>query len=63
MPMKVVVDGGPENRKQLKQYYKEIRIKQIVINIYNLTANDAVEIGHISITNMLSKLTDNTGTN
>ncbi len=63
MLMKVVVDRGLENREQLKQYYEEIGIKQIVINIYNLTANDTIEIGHISITNMLFKLTDGIGTN
>ncbi len=61
--MKVVVNKESENRKQLKQYYEEIRIKQIVINTYNPTANDIIEVGYISITNMFSKLTDDIGTN
>ncbi len=61
--MKVVIDRRLENRKQLKQYYKEIGIKQVVINIYNPTANNAIEMGHVLITNMLSKLTGNMGTN
>ncbi len=34
-----------------------------MINIYNLAANNVVEIGHISIANMLSKLTGDMGTN
>ncbi len=61
--MKVVVDRGLENREQLKQYCEEIGIKQVVINIYNPTANGIVEMGHISIANMFSKLTGGTGTN
>ncbi len=63
MPMKVVVDGGPENREQLKQYCEEIGIKRVVISIYNLTANSTVEMGYVSIANMLSKLTGGMGTN
>ncbi len=63
MPMKVVVDGGPENREQLKQYCEEIGIKRVVISAYNPAANGAVEVGHASIANMLSKLTGGTGTN
>ncbi len=61
--MKIVVDRGLENREQLKQYCEEIGIKQIMISIYNPTANDTVEIGHVSITNMFSKLTGSIGTN
>ncbi len=63
MLMKVVIDGGSENRKQLKQYYKEIGIKWVVINIYNLTANGVVKVGYMSITNMFSKLIGGIGTN
>ncbi len=61
--MKVMIDRGSENRKQLKQYYKEIRIKQVVINTYNPITNNAIEIEHISITNIFSKLTGNIETN
>ncbi len=63
MLMKVVIDRELENRKQLKQYCKEIRIKWIVINIYNPTANDVVKIKYISITNIFSKLIGGMGTN
>ncbi len=63
IPMKVVIDRESENRKQLKQYCEEIRIKWIVINVYNPATNDVIEIKHILIANILSKLTDNIGTN
>ncbi len=61
--MKVVIDKGSEKRKQLKQYYEEIGIKQVVISAYNPTINDIVEMGYISITNMFSKLIDDIETN
>ncbi len=61
--MKIIIDKEPKNRKQLKQYCKEIGIKQIVISIYNPTANDVIKMGHMSIANIFSKLTDNMETN
>ncbi len=61
--MKIVIDRRSENREQLKQYCKEIGIKQVMINAYNPAANNVVKMEYISIANIFSKLTDGMGTN
>src|SRR5579862_3314307 len=54
-PLKIVMDGGSENKKLTKTLLEDYKIKQINISAYHPQSNGLVERGHDAITNSLSK--------
>jgi hypothetical protein len=53
---RLVVDGGPENRGLAEAFVKKYGVKRVQISAYNSKANGAVERGHRSIVEALSKM-------
>ena len=54
-PVKVVMDGGSENKKIAKKLLEDYQIHRIVISAYHPQSNGLVERGHDAIVNSLSK--------
>jgi len=54
-PLKIVMDGGGENKKITKALLEDYKIKRIVVSAYHPQANGLVERGHDAIVNSLSK--------
>lgn len=54
-PIKVVVDGGSENKLVAKSLLEDYRVKRILVSAYHPQANGLVERGHDAIVNSLSK--------
>ena len=54
-PVKVVMDGGSENKKIAKTLLEDYQIHRIVISAYHPQSNGLVERGHNAIVNSLSK--------
>ena len=61
MPGLLIVDGGPEFKKEVKTVCEELGIRRIVVSAYNPRANGIVEGGHFSLASTLAKLTNGTG--
>ena len=55
---RLVVDGGPENKKHVVAFVKKYRIKQVQISAYHQQANGMVERGHNPIVEALSCMTN-----
>jgi hypothetical protein len=55
---KVVMDGGPENRKLTKKLLEKYGMKRVLVSAYHPQANGMVERGHRPIVDSLSKLTN-----
>jgi len=56
-PLKIVVDGGPENKDIVDVLLKRYKVKRIQITAYHPQANGMIEVGHRPIANALSKMT------
>lgn len=54
---KLVVDGGPENKKLVSELAERYNTKRVVTSAYHPQANGIVEVGHRGIANSLSKMT------
>ncbi len=54
---RLVVDGGPENKADVKGLAEKFGIKRVVISAYHSPANGMVERGHRPIKDALSKMT------
>ena len=55
---KLVVDGGPENKKLVADLAFDYRIKRCQVSAYHPQANGMVERGHKPIVDALAKLTE-----
>ena len=55
-PVKIVVDGGAENKKFVTDLMEAMRVKRVEISAYHPQSNGLVERGHGPIVNTLSKL-------
>ena len=53
---KLVVDGGPENKKLVTELAQRYAIKKVVTSAYHPQANGIVEVGHRGIADALSKM-------
>ncbi len=49
-------DSGPENKDEFKILMKKYGICQVVTLLYNLQANEMIEVRHRSIADALSKM-------
>jgi RNase H-like domain found in reverse transcriptase/Integrase zinc binding domain/Reverse transcriptase (RNA-dependent DNA polymerase) len=58
VPGKLVVDGGPENKKLTKTLAERYKIKRIVVSAYHPEANGLVEVGHRATADTLSKMSE-----
>lgn len=56
LPLKVTVDGGPENKAEFAATVRQLGVKLVQISPYNPRAQEIVEVGHRSIAAALSKL-------
>lgn len=54
---KVVLDGGPENRKHTEYFTQKYGIKRVLASAYHPQGNGMIERGHKPITDALSKMT------
>ena len=54
-PMKIVVDGGSENKGFVEELLDCFRVRRIEISAYHPQSNGLVERGHAPIVNSLSK--------
>ena len=55
---KLVVDGGPENKADVKALAEKYGIRRVVVSAYHPPANGMIERGHRPITDALAKMTD-----
>ena len=55
---KLVVDGGPENKADVKALAEKYRIRRVVVLAYYPPANRIIERGYRPITDILAKITD-----
>lgn len=55
-PLKLVVDGGPENKAELRDCLASLGIRRVQISSYNSRAAGQVEVGHQSLLNVLRKM-------
>jgi hypothetical protein len=53
---RLIIDGGLENKVNVKGLAKKFRIKWVIISVYYLLANGIVEHSYCSIKNVLSKI-------
>jgi len=61
-PLEVTVDGGPENKGELRDMLLSFKIRRVVISSYNSPANGISEQGHVPIAQMLLKMLDGKST-
>src|SRR6266536_6624015 len=54
---RLIIDGGPENKKHINEFIKKYNIKRVITSIYYPQTNGMIERGHI-ITNKLAKIKD-----
>ena len=54
-PMRIVMDGGPENKGVAEALLKRHRIDRVIVSPYHPQANGLVERGHAPIVNSLAK--------
>ena len=55
---RLVVDGGPENKADVKDLTARYGIQRVVVSAYHPPANGMIERGHKPITDALAKMTD-----
>ena len=60
---KLIVDGGPENKKKVDKLATKFKIRRVVVSGYHPQANGMVERGHKPIVDALSKMTNGGITN
>jgi len=61
LPLKVVVDGGSENKAELERLLSDLGVRRVVLSAYNPQANGIVEGGHYLISFALTKILDGKG--
>ena len=54
---RLVIDGGPENKKLVETLTQKYRIKRLIVSAFHPQANGMVERGHTPVKDALSKLT------
>jgi hypothetical protein len=52
------VDGGPENKKHVKEFARRYGIKRVVVSTYYVPINRMIDRGNKPIVNTLAKITD-----
>ena len=55
---KLVVDGGPENKKYVAAFAEKYSIERVQISAYHSAANGMIERGHKPIVDALAKMTN-----
>ena len=45
-PWKVVMDGGPENKREVKALLAKLGVKKVTVSAYHPQANGMIERGH-----------------
>jgi hypothetical protein len=55
---RLVVDGGPENKRHVAEFTKKYGIERVQVSAYHPAANGMVERGHKPIVDALAKMTD-----
>ncbi len=55
---RLMVDGGPENKKHIEAFTKKYGIERVQVSAYHLAANKIVERGYKPIVDTLAKITN-----
>ena len=55
---RLVIDGGPENKKHVAEFTKRYGIDRVRVSAYNPQVNGMIERGHKPITEALARMTD-----